>query len=101
MPVILRVLAISKVCCPTAHTARARWKRMLAHLDTIQPRGVSDYLAAHHDLIRGTPLEPILEPRRIQAPPGYHSTKSVPAGLFLLLGQGRLKGFLRMGRMAS
>jgi hypothetical protein len=64
---------------------------MIAQLDAIQPRGVSDCLAAHHDLILGTPLEPILEPRRVQAPPGYHSTKCVPAGLFLLLGQGRIK----------
>ena len=56
--------------------------------------GTSDYLRAHYDLIRGTPLEPILEPRRVQAPPGYHSTKGVAAGLFLLLGQGRVKDYL-------
>ncbi len=64
---------------------------MLAHADAIEFSGVADCLAAHHDLIRGSPLDPILEPRRVLAPPGYHSAKRVSAGLFLLLGQGRLK----------
>jgi hypothetical protein len=54
-------------------------------------REMSDYLAAHHPLILGTPLEPVLEPRRVQAPPGYHSTRCVAAGLFLLLSQRRIK----------
>jgi hypothetical protein len=74
---------------------------MLAHLDAIQPRGVSDCLAAHHDLIQGTPLAPILEPRRILAPPGYHSTKGVAAGLFLLLSQGRLKDELGLPQVPT
>ncbi|MHB8524111.1 MAG: hypothetical protein ACYDH9_25600 [Limisphaerales bacterium] len=67
---------------------------MSARLDSLQPAGVSAYLAAHHDCIRRTVLEPILEPRRILAPPGYHSTKGIAAGLFLLLSQGRLKDHL-------
>ena len=67
---------------------------MIAPSDSHRCVGTSEYLRAHHDLIRGTPLEPILEPRRVQAPPGYHSSKSVAAGLFLLLGQGRIKDHL-------
>ncbi len=74
---------------------------MLAHADAVEFRGVADCLAAHHDLIRGTPLEPILEPRRILAPPGYHSTKCVSAGLFLLLGQGRLKDELDLPQVPT
>ena len=53
--------------------------------------GLSQVLSAHHDLLDGTALAPILEPRRILAPAGYHSTKCVSAGLFLLLGESRLK----------
>lgn len=53
--------------------------------------GVSEFLATQHELIRGTDLEPILEPRRIQAPPGYLSTKCVAACMFLLLSQGLRK----------
>jgi len=48
-------------------------------------------MAAQHSLIEGTPLAPLLEPRRIHPPGGYHSPKSISIGLFLLLGQGRLK----------
>ncbi len=41
-------------------------------------------------------MEPILEPRRIQAPPGYHSTKCVSTGLLLLIAQGRIKDDLQL-----
>jgi hypothetical protein len=64
---------------------------VIAQLDHLQLAGTNDCLAAHADFLRGTPLEPILEPRRFQAPPGYHSTRCVAAGLLLLLGQGRVK----------
>ena len=53
--------------------------------------GLSEVLSSHHHLIEGTPLAPILEPRRILAPGGYHSAKCVSAGMFLLLGESRLK----------
>jgi hypothetical protein len=53
--------------------------------------GLSQFLSAQYHLVEGTPLAPILEPRRTLAPPGYHSTKCVSAGLFLLLGESRLK----------
>jgi hypothetical protein len=59
----------------TRHGADQR--RMIAHLDSTQPKGVSDYLVAHHGLIRGT-LEPILEPHRVQAPPGDHPSRVSP-----------------------
>ncbi len=60
-------------------------------MDTPCRIGVSEYLASQHELIRGTALEPILEPRRIQTPAGYHYPKCVAAGMFLLLSQGRMK----------
>ena len=56
-----------------------------------QVQRLSLVLAAQHSPLLGTPLEPILEPRRIQAPPGYHSTKCISTGLFLLIAQGRIK----------
>ena len=49
-------------------------------------RSLSDYFARQHGLFADTELAALLEPRRIQAPPGYHSTKCVSAGLFVLLG---------------
>jgi hypothetical protein len=61
------------------------------HASVEAANGLSQILSAHHHLIEGTPLAPILEPRRILAPPGYHSAKCVSAGLFLLLGESRLK----------
>lgn len=72
----------------------AKLALVIAQLDHRQPAGTNDCLAAHAALLRGTPLEPILEPRRFQARAGYHSTKCVSAGLFLLLGQGRVKEHL-------
>jgi hypothetical protein len=53
--------------------------------------GLSAHLAAQHRLIEGTPLSPMLEPRRVQAPPGYHSAKCVSVGLFAVLAESRLK----------
>lgn len=52
---------------------------------------VSDYFAQQHRLFRDTELAALLEPRRIQSPPGYHSVKCVSAGLFTLLGNRVLK----------
>jgi hypothetical protein len=49
-------------------------------------RSLSDYFAQQHRLFDDTELAALLEPRGIQAPPGYHSTKCVSAGLFVLLG---------------
>lgn len=63
-------------------------------MDTACRIRVSEFLANQNDLLRGTELEPILEPRRIQAPSGYHSPKCVAAGMFLLLSQGRMKSAL-------
>ncbi len=65
-------------------------------IECIAPRssGLSEVLAAQHSALLSTPLEPILEPRRIEAPPGYHSTKCVSTGLFLLIAQGRIKDTL-------
>jgi hypothetical protein len=74
---------------------------MIAQLDCFRPTGTNDCLAAHADVIRGTPLEPILEPHRFQAPPGYHSTKGVASGLFLLLGQGRIKDQLGLPQVPT
>ncbi len=48
-------------------------------------RCLSDYFAQHHRMFEETELAALLEPRRILAPPGYHSTKCVSAGLFALL----------------
>ncbi len=42
-------------------------------------------------MFEGTGLAALLEPRRIQAPPGYHLTKCVSAGLLPLLGNRVLK----------
>ena len=47
---------------------------------------LSDYFADQHRMFEDTDLAALLEPRRIQAPPGYHSTNCVSAGLFVLLG---------------
>ncbi|MCL4180227.1 MAG: hypothetical protein KJ072_21100 [Verrucomicrobia bacterium] len=74
---------------------------MTAQIDCFRPAGTNHCLAAHADLLRGTPLEPILEPRRFQAPAGYHSTKCVAAGLFLLLGQGRIKDQLGLPQVPT
>jgi len=74
---------------------------VIAQLDHLQPAGTNDCLAAHHDFIRGTAREPVLEPRRFQAPPGYHSTKCVASGLFLLLGQGRIKDQLGLPQVPT
>ena len=49
-------------------------------------RSLSDYFTQQHELFADTELAALLEPRRIQAPPGYHATKCVSAGLFALLG---------------
>ena len=49
-------------------------------------RSLSDYFAQHYQLFADTELAALLEPRRSQAPPGYHSIKNVSAGLFVLLG---------------
>ncbi len=49
-------------------------------------RSLSDYFAQEHRLFADTELAAPLEPRRIQAPPGYHSINCVSAGLFVLLG---------------
>lgn len=49
-------------------------------------RSLVDYFARQHRAFEGTPLAALLEPRRILAPPGYHSTKCVSAGMFTLLG---------------
>ena len=46
---------------------------------------LSAYFAQQHRLFEDTELAALLEPRRVQAPPGYHSTKCVSAGLFALL----------------
>ncbi len=63
--------------------------------------GLSDHLAAHHSLLENTFLEPLLEPRRIQAPPGYHSTHCVSTGLFLLIAQGRIKDDLNLQQVPT
>ena len=55
-------------------------------------RSLSDYFTQQHRLFEDTELAALLEPRRIQAPPGYHSTKCVSAGLFVLLGNRVLRG---------
>ena len=49
-------------------------------------RSLSDYFTQQHGLFADTELAALLEPRRIQAPLGYHSTKCGSAGLFVLLG---------------
>jgi len=67
----------------------------------IRARGLSDFLAAQHPSIVGTPLEPILEPRRIQAPTGYHSTKCVSVGMYLLLVQSRIKDELNLQQVPT
>ena len=54
-------------------------------------RSLCDYFAQQHQMLKGTELASLLEPRRIQAPPGYHSTRCVSAGLFALLGNRALK----------
>ena len=46
---------------------------------------LSAYFTQQHRLFEDTELAALLEPRRVQAPPGYHSTKCVSAGLFALL----------------
>ena len=56
-----------------------------------QPNALSDYFGQHHRMFEGTELATILEPRRIQAPPGCHSAKCVSAGLFTLLSNRVLK----------
>jgi hypothetical protein len=52
---------------------------------------LSDYFGQQHQMLEDTELTALLEPRRIQAPDGYHSTKCVSAGLFALLGNRALK----------
>lgn len=52
---------------------------------------LNEHLVRHHEYLHGSPLEAVLEPRRVQAPAGYHSPKCVSTGLFLLLGNSRLK----------
>lgn len=52
---------------------------------------LSDYFAQQHQLFEDTELAALLEPRRIQTPPGYHSVKCVSAGMFTLLGNRVLK----------
>ena len=64
-------------------------------------RSVSEYMAAQHSLIEDMPLAPLLEPRRIHPPGRYHSPKSISIGLFLLLGQGRLKHHLGLEAVPS
>ena len=49
-------------------------------------QSLSDYFTHRHRMFGDTELAALLEPRRIQAPPGYHSTNCVSAGLFVLLG---------------
>jgi hypothetical protein len=45
-----------------------------------------EYFTQQHRLFSDTELAALLEPRRVQPPPGYHSAKCVSAGLFALLG---------------
>ena len=47
---------------------------------------LSDCFSHQHRLFEDTALAALLEPHRILAPPGYHTTKCVSAGLFTLLG---------------
>jgi len=54
-------------------------------------RCLSDYFIEQHRMLEDTGLAALLEPRRVLAPPGYHTTKSVSAGLFTLLGNRALK----------
>jgi len=54
-------------------------------------RSLSDYFAEQHRIFQGTEIAALLEPRRIQPPPGYHSIKCVSAGMFALLSNGILK----------
>ena len=49
-------------------------------------RSLSEYFAEQHRVFADTQLAALLEPRRILAPPGYHSIKCVSAGMFTLLG---------------
>jgi len=48
-------------------------------------RSLSDYFIQQHRLFEDTELAALLEPRWIQAPPGYHSVKCVSTGLYVLL----------------
>ncbi len=54
-------------------------------------RSLSDYFAHQHQMFQDTELAAVLEPRRIQPPPGYHSIKCVSAGMFALLSNRILK----------
>jgi hypothetical protein len=54
-------------------------------------RSLSDYFSQQHHLFEDTALAALLEPRRVLAPPGYHSTKCVSAGMFTLLSNRILK----------
>jgi len=54
-------------------------------------RSLSDYFAQQHRMFEDTELVALLEPRRILAPPGYHPTRCVSAGMFTLLGNRILK----------
>ena len=59
---------------PFAGVSSSRW------------RTLTDYFVEQHLMFQDTELAALLEPRRIQSPPGYHPTKCVSAGLFVLLG---------------
>jgi hypothetical protein len=54
-------------------------------------RSLSEYFAEQHRMFEDTQLAALLEPRRILAPPSYHSTKCVSAGMLTLLANRILK----------
>src|ERR1035437_3048484 len=60
-----------------------------------------EFVAEQHDLVHKRGLIPQLEPRRIQAPPGYHTTISVAAGLFTILQDTLLRGTLPQSSLPS
>jgi hypothetical protein len=64
-------------------------------------RSLSDYFTQQHRLFEDIDLAALVEPRRIQAPPGYHSSKCVSAGLFTLLSNRVLRQAAGIGQVPT
>src|SRR6185295_9302633 len=66
----------------TDHTRQGQHDRLAAPCagaSTAPWRSLSDYFAPQYRMFEATELAALLEPRRIQTPPGYHPTKCVGA----------------------
>lgn len=84
-------MAYATIDRPQQRQQHDRFADPCAGASALPWRSLSEYFAEQHRMFEDTQLAALLEPRRILAPPGYHSTKCVSAGMFTLLANRILK----------